>query len=189
MPGDMWQQFANLRLLYAYQYGHPGKKLLFMGQEFAQRSEFSEARSLDWHLLQYEPHLGIQRLITDLNKLYAAEPALHEVDFDWRGFEWIDCNDADNSVFSFMRRGKTPQDLVVVVLNATPVVRPGYRVGVPQPGFYQEVMNTDSATYGGSNVGNMGGAQSAPIPHMGRQHSIALTLPPLAATFLKWLPS
>ncbi|HXN50489.1 MAG TPA: 1,4-alpha-glucan branching protein GlgB [Candidatus Acidoferrum sp.] len=189
MPGDMWQQFANLRLLYAYQYGHPGKKLLFMGQEFGQRSEFSEASSLDWHLLQHDSHRGIQRLVADLNKLYAAEPALHEVDFDWHGFEWIDCNDADNSVFSFMRRGKNPQDLLVVVMNATPVVRPGYRVGVPQPGFYQEVLNTDAATYGGSNVGNMGGAQSAPIPQMGRQHSIALTLPPLAATFLKWLPS
>src|SRR5229473_2629347 len=189
MPGDMWQQFANLRLLYAYQYGHPGKKLLFMGQEFGQRSEFSEARSLDWHLLQYDSHRGIQRLIADLNKLYAAEPALHEVDFDWHGFEWLDCNDADNSVFSFMRRGKNPQDLLLVVLNATPVVRPGYRIGVPQPGFYQEVLNTDSATYGGSNAGNMGGAQSAPMPQMGRPHSIALTLPPLAATFLKWLPS
>jgi 1,4-alpha-glucan branching enzyme len=189
MPGDMWQQFANLRLLYAYQYGHPGKKLLFMGQEFGQRSEFSEARSLDWHLLQHDSHRGIQRLIADLNKLYAAEPALHEVDFDWHGFEWLDCNDADNSVFSFMRRGKNPQDLLVVVLNATPVVRPGYRIGVPQPGFYQEVLNTDSATYGGSNAGNMGGAQSAPMPQMGRPHSIALTLPPLAATFLKWLPS
>jgi 1,4-alpha-glucan branching enzyme len=189
MPGDIWQQFANLRLLYGYQYGHPGKKLLFMGQEFAQRSEFSEARSLDWHLLQYDSHRGVQRLIADLNKLYAAEPSLHEIDFEWRGFEWIDANDADNSVFSFMRRGKNPQDLMIVVLNATPVVRPGYRVGVPQPGFYQEALNTDSAIYGGSNVGNMGGAQSAPIPHMGRQHSIVLTLPPLAAVFLKWLPS
>jgi 1,4-alpha-glucan branching enzyme len=185
----MWQQFANLRLLYAYQYGHPGKKLLFMGQEFAQRSEFTEANSLEWHLLQYDSHRGVQRLVADLNKLYASEPALHEIDFDWHGFEWIDCNDADNSVFSFMRRGKNPQDLIVVVLNATPVVRQGYQVGVPQPGFYQEVLNSDSAIYGGSNAGNMGGAQSAPAPHMGRQHSIVLTLPPLAATFLKWLPS
>jgi 1,4-alpha-glucan branching enzyme len=189
MPGDMWQQFANLRLLYGYQYGHPGKKLLFMGQEFAQRAEFSEARSLEWHLLQYEPHRGMQRLIGDLNKLYAAEPALHEVDFDWRGFEWLDCNDADNSVFSFIRRAKKPEDILVVVLNATPVVREGYRIGVPQAGFYSETLNTDAAIYGGSNVGNMGGVQSAPIPHMGRQQSIVLTLPPLAAVFLKWLPS
>src|SRR5229473_1181290 len=189
MPGDMWQQFANLRLLYGYQYAHPGKKLLFMGQEFAQRSEFSEDRSLEWHLLQYDSHRGIQRLIADLNKLFAAEPALHEVDFDWRGFEWLDCNDADNSVFSFIRRGKRPEDLFVIVLNATPVVREGYRIGVPQPGFYQEALNTDSAAYGGSNVGNMGGLQASPAPHMGRTHSLTMTLPPLAATFLKWLPS
>jgi 1,4-alpha-glucan branching enzyme len=189
MPGDAWQQFANLRLLYAYQYGHPGKKLLFMGQEFAQRSEFSEARSLEWHVLKHDSHRGIQHLVADLNKLYSAEPALHEIDFEWHGFEWLDCNDADNSVFSFMRRGKNPQDLFVVVMNATPVVRPNYRIGVPQPGFYQEALNTDSAVYGGSNVGNMGGAQSAPIPQMGRPHSITLILPPLAATFLKLLPS
>jgi 1,4-alpha-glucan branching enzyme len=189
MPGDMWQQFANLRLLYAYQYGHPGKKLQFMGQEFAQRSEFSEARSLEWHLLQYDSHRGVQRLIADLNKLYASEPALHEVDFDWHGFEWIDCNDADNSVFSFIRRGKKPEDLFVVLLNATPVVREKYHIGVPQQGFYAEVLNSDSDVYGGSNVGNMGGVQSAPVPHMGRQQSITLTLPPLAAIFLKWHPA
>jgi len=189
MPGDLWQQFANLRLLYGYQYAHPGKKLLFMGQEFAQRSEFSEDCSLDWHLLQHDSHRGIQHLISDLNKLFAAESALHQVDFDWRGFEWLDCNDADNSVFSFLRRGKQPEDLFVVVLNATPVVRPGYRIGVPQAGFYQEALNTDSAIYGGSNVGNMGGIQAAPAPHMGRTHSLTMTLPPLAATFLKWLPS
>ena len=185
MPGDMWQQFANLRLLYGYQYGHPGKKLLFMGQEFAQRDEFSEARSLDWHLLQYESHRGIQSLVGDLNRLHAAEPALHEVDFDWHGFEWIDCNDADNSVFSFIRRGKKAEDLMIVVLNATPVVRKGYRIGVPQAGFYQEILNTDAAIYGGSNVGNMGGIHSEPVPHTGRDHSIPMTLPPLAAVFLK----
>jgi 1,4-alpha-glucan branching enzyme len=189
MPGDMWQQFANLRLLYAYQYAHPGKKLLFMGQEFAQRAEFSEARSLEWHLLQHDAHRGVQRLIADLNKLYRAEPALHEVDFEWRGFEWLDCNDADNSIFSFIRRAKKPEDCIMVVMNATPVVREGYRIGVPQAGFYAEVLNTDSAAYGGSNVGNMGGVQSMPVPHMGRQHSTVLTLPPLAATFLKWTPS
>ena len=189
LPGDMWQQFANLRLLYGYQYGHPGKKLLFMGQEFAQRSEFTEAHSLEWHLLQYDLHRGIQRLVTDLNKLYAGEPALHEVEFDWHGFEWLDCNDSDNSVFTFLRRAKKPEDCIVVVLNATPVARGGYRIGVPQEGFYAEVLNTDSSVYGGSNVGNMGGAQSAPIPQMGRPHSIVLTLPPLAAIFLKWTPA
>jgi 1,4-alpha-glucan branching enzyme len=189
MPGSMWQQFANLRLLFGYHYGHPGKKLLFMGQEFAQRSEFSEAHSLDWHLLQYDSHRGVQSLVADLNKLYAAERALHEVDFDWHGFEWIDCNDADNSVFSFIRRGKKPEDLMIVVLNATPVVRKAYRIGVPQPGFYREVLNTDAAIFGGSNVGNMGGIHSEPVRQTGRDHSIPMTLPPLAAVFLKWTPA
>src|ERR1700730_16106237 len=159
-----------------------------MGQEFGQRSEFSEAHSLDWHLLQYDSHRGIQSLVADLNRLYAAQPALHEVDFDWHGFEWIDCNDADNSVFSFIRRGKKPEDVMIVVLNATPVVRKGYRIGVPQPGFYKEIMNTDAAIYGGSNVGNMGGIRSEAVLQTGRNHSIPMTLPPLAAVFLKWTP-
>jgi 1,4-alpha-glucan branching enzyme len=189
MPGDMWQQFANLRLLYGYQYGHPGKKLLFMGQEFGQRHEFTESSSLEWHLLQYEPHRGLQSLVADLNKLHAREPALHEVDFDWHGFEWIDCNDADNSVFSFIRRGKRQEDMIVVVLNATPVVRKGYRVGVPRPGFYRELLNTDAGIYGGSNVGNAGGLHSEPVPQNGRENSVPLILPPLAALFLKWSPT
>jgi len=188
MPGDMWQQFANLRLLYAYQYAHPGKKLLFMGEEFGQRQEFSEAHSLDWHLLQYDSHRGVQRLVTDLNKLYADEPALHQVDFDWPGFEWIDANDADNSIFSFARHGKRLEDMMVVILNATPVVRGNYRIGVPQPGFYSEVLNSDASIYGGSNVGNLGGLQSEAVPHMGRPNSLCLTVPPLAAIFLKWNP-
>jgi 1,4-alpha-glucan branching enzyme len=188
MPGDMWQQFANLRLLYAYQYAHPGKKLLFMGQEFAQRDEWSEAKSLDWHLLQHDSHRGIQKLVTDLNHLYAAEPALHQVEFDWQGFEWIDANDSDNSVLSFIRRGKNPEDLIVAVLNATPVVRGGYRLGVPNPGFYREIMNTDAAHYGGSNAGNRGGQQASDQPAQGRAHSLVLTLPPLAAVLLKWTP-
>jgi len=185
MSGDVWQQFANLRLLFGYQYAHPGKKLLFMGQEFAQRNEWSEARSLDWHLLQHDSHRGIQRLVTDLNTLCAAEPALHEVDFDWHGFQWLNANDADNSVLSFLRRGKNPDDFLVVVVNATPVVREGYLIGVPQPGFYAEVLNTDAAVYGGSNVGNLGGLRANPIPHMNHPFSMALTLPPLAAIFLK----
>ena len=188
MPGDMWQQFANLRLLYAYQYAHPGKKLLFMGQELAQRPEWSEAHSLDWHLLQHDSHRGIQRLVNDLNHLYAAEPALHQVDFDWHGFEWIDANDADNSVLTFIRRGKKPEDLIVAIMNATPVVREGYRLGVPNPGLYREIMNTDAALYGGSNVGNMGGQQATDQPAQGRPQSLVLTLPPLAAIFLKWTP-
>ncbi len=188
MPGDMWQQFANLRLLYAYQYAHPGKKLLFMGQEFAQRREWTEAHSLDWDLLQHDSHRGIQKLITDLNHLYAAEPALHQVEFDWHGFEWIDANDSDNSVLSFIRRGKNPEDVVVAVINATPVVRGGYRLGVPNPGLYREIMNTDAIHYGGSNVGNMGGQQAVDVPAQGRPHSLVLTLPPLAAVYMKWTP-
>ena len=188
MPGDMWQQFANLRLLYAYHYAHPGKKLLFMGQEFAQRNEWSEAHSLDWDLLRWDSHRGIQQLIRDLNHLYAAEPALHEVDFDWHGFEWIDANDADNSVLSFLRRGKNPDDLIAVVFNATPVVRAGYRLGVPHAGYYREILNTDAAIYGGSNVGNAGGQQASDQPAQGRPHSLVLTLPPLAAVYLRWTP-
>ncbi len=187
MPGDLWQQFANLRLLYAYQYAHPGKKLLFMGQEFAQRSEWSEARSLDWHLLQRDSHRGVQKLVRDLNQLMRNEPALHSVDFDWHGFEWIDCNDSDNSVLSFLRKGRSEDDLIVVVLNATPVVREGYFVGVPRAGYYNEVLNTDAAAYGGSNVGNIGGQHAAAGPRQGRPYSLCLTLPPLAAFFLKWM--
>jgi len=186
MPGDLWQQFANLRLLYAYQYAHPGKKLLFMGQEFAQRHEWTEKHSLDWHLLQYASHRGIQHLVADLNHFYGAEPALHEVDFDWQGFEWIDANDGDNSVLSFIRRGRTPGDFLVAVLNATPVVRQKYRIGVPEPGAYREVFNSDAERYGGSNVGNEGQVQAEAIPHLGRPNSLELTLPPLAAIYLKW---
>jgi len=186
MPGDMWQQFANLRLLFAYQYAHPGKKLLFMGQEIAQRHEWSETRSVDWHLLAHDSHRGIQRLVADLNKLLASEPALHQVDFDWQGFEWIDANDSDNSVYSFIRRGKNPDDLLIVILNATPVVRYGYHIGVPRPGHYEEVLNTDAGIYGGSNVGNLGGMNAGEHAWQGRRYSLALTLPPLAAVFLKW---
>jgi 1,4-alpha-glucan branching enzyme len=185
MPGDLWQQFANLRLVFGYQYAHPGKKLLFMGQEFGQRQEWSEARNLDWDLLQHDSHRDIQRLIADLNKLYASQTALHEVDFNWQGFEWLDPNDADNSVLSFLRRGKDPANLLAVVVNATPVVREAYRIGVPQPGFYGEILNTDAAVYGGSNVGNLGGVLAEPIAHRGRPYSITLTLPPLAVIFLK----
>jgi 1,4-alpha-glucan branching enzyme len=186
MPGDSWQQFANLRLLYAYQYAHPGKKLLFMGQEFGQRREWSETQSLDWNLLEHESHRGIQRLVQDLNRLMTLEPALHEVDFEWQGFEWIDANDSDNSVFSFIRRGKNPDDMIVVILNATPVVRYGYLVGVPRAGNYEEILNTDAEIYGGSNVGNLGGMNAGDRAWQGRQHSLALTLPPLGAVFLKY---
>jgi len=189
MPGDMWQQFANLRLLLAYQAAHPGKKLLFMGQELAQRHEWNEASSLDWHLLKYESHQGIQKLVRALNTLIQKEPALHEIDFNWQGFEWIDANDADNSIFAFLRRGKSSDDLLVVILNGTPVVREGYRIGVPQAGFYEEILNTDAETYGGTNVGNLGGQHATDHPAQGRLHSLCLRLPPLAAVFLKWKAS
>jgi 1,4-alpha-glucan branching enzyme len=185
MPGDLWQQMANLRLLYAYQYAHPGKKLLFMGGEIAQWNEWNHDASIEWDLLRFETHSGIGRLIADLNRLYAAEPALYEVDFDWRGFEWLDCHDADPSVVSFVRRAKDHGEFLVVVCNFTPVVRENYRVGVPEAGFYREVLNTDAAAYGGSNVGNLGGVAAEPVPWLGRSHSLKLTLPPLAALFFK----
>ncbi len=185
MPGDMWQQFANLRLLYGYQYGHPGKKLLFMGGEFGQRAEWNHDTSLEWHLLDFESHRGLQRLVANLNKLYAAEPALHEVDFDWHGFEWLDCHDADSSVLSFVRRAKNPKDFLVVAANFTPVVRENYRVGVPEPGFYHEVLNTDAAIYAGSNVANSAGIEAEPVPWLGHPYSLSLRLPPLGTVFFK----
>jgi 1,4-alpha-glucan branching enzyme len=185
MPGDDWQQFANLRLLFGYQWAHPGKKLLFMGGELAQRSEWWHESGLDWNLLEFAPHQGVHRLVADLNRVYAAEPALHQVDFDWHGFEWIDCHDADTSVLSFLRRGRDHADFLLIVLNFTPVVRENYRVGVPEPGLYREVLNTDSALYGGSNVGNLGGVQADPIPWNGRPYSLCLRLPPLAAAYFK----
>jgi 1,4-alpha-glucan branching enzyme len=185
MAGDDWQKFANLRLLLGYFYCHPGKKLLFMGSELAQRNEWWSEVSLDWELLEHEAHRGIQRLLAHLNYLYVSEPALHEVDFDWTGFEWIDCHDADASVLAFLRRGRDPQDFLVVVLNFTPVVRDHYRVGVPAEGFYREILNTDSTYYAGSNVGNAGGVQAEAIAWNGRPYSLNLRLPPLAAVAFK----
>jgi 1,4-alpha-glucan branching enzyme len=185
MPGDSWQQFANLRLLYGYQFAHPGKKLLFMGSELAQRSEWNHDASLDWHLLEFEPHRGVQRLLTDLNALYAAAASLHEVDFEWQGFEWIDCHDSDASVLSFLRRSRNPEDFLVIVANFTPVVRESHRVGVPEPGTYREVFNSDSEYYGGGNVGNLGSVQSVAEPCMGRPYSIQLVLPPLGIVYLQ----
>jgi 1,4-alpha-glucan branching enzyme len=184
MPGDEWQRFANLRVYYAYMYAHPGKKLLFMGGEFGQVSEWNHESSLDWHLLQYSGHAGAQRLVKDFNWLYRSIPALHEVDFNPAGFEWIDCTDAEQSVISFIRRAKDPRDLVIVVCNFTPVVRHGYRIGAPEPGFYREVLNTDSESYGGSGVGNGAGAGAEPIETHGRPYALNLTLPPLAALML-----
>jgi 1,4-alpha-glucan branching enzyme len=185
MPGDNWQKFANLRLLFGYMYAHPGKKLLFMGAELAQRNEFSEKGSLDWALEDSPPHRGVQRLVADLTRLHTAEPALHEVDFEWPGFEWIEADDAAASVLAFIRRGKNTEDFVIVVCNFTPVVRDSYRVGVPHPGFYREILNTDSTHYEGTGTGNSGGVRAEPLPWNKRNHSLKLKLPPLAAVYLK----
>ncbi|MBZ5699831.1 MAG: 1,4-alpha-glucan branching protein GlgB [Acidobacteriia bacterium] len=185
MPGDLWEQFANLRLLFGYMFAHPGKKLLFMGDEFGQRAEWDHETSLEWHLLEYATHRGLQTLMADLNALYSREAALHEVDFDWHGFEWLDCNDADASVLSFLRRAKQHEDFLVVVANYTPVMREDYRVAVPEQGFYREILNTDSERYDGSNVGNLGGVEAEPIPWGIHPYSLKLRLPPLGALYFK----
>lgn len=185
MPGDDWQEFANLRLLFGYMYGHPGKKLLFMGSELAQRPEFWEAASVEWSLEDSPPHRGIQRLVSDLNRLHREERALHEVDFEAAGFDWIEPNDAAASVLSFLRRGRNPEDAVLAVCNFTPVGREGYRVGVPKPGFYREILNTDSKYYEGTDIGNSGGVNAEPIPWNNRPYSLNLRLPPLAAMYFK----
>ncbi|MEW6740664.1 MAG: 1,4-alpha-glucan branching protein GlgB [Nitrospirota bacterium] len=185
MPGDMWQKFANLRALLGYMYGHPGKKLLFMGSEFGQWREWNFDESLDWHLLQHEPHKKLQRFLSDLNNLYITEPAMHEVDFEWHGFEWIDFHDSDNSVISFIRRAKNHDDFLVFVFNLTPIPRFGYRVGVPRGGFYREILNSDSEIYWGGNIGNAGGVYADNVPCHARQFSLNLILPPLSVLILK----
>ena len=184
-PGDLWQKFANLRLMYSYMYAHPGKKLLFMGSEIAPWNEWNHDASLDWHLLDWSSHRGIFNIIRDLNALVRDDPALHEVDFDWRGFEWIELHDWENSVLSFMRRAKDPREAIVVVCNFTPVPRLDYRIGVPEPGFYREAFNSDSEIYGGSNVGNYGGIWAEHTPYGGRPYRLTLRVPPLGVVFLK----
>jgi len=185
MPGDDWRKFANLRLLLGYMYGQPGKKLLFMGAEFGQWREWSHDDSLEWHLLQYPPHAGLQRWVRDLNYLYRHEPSLHQFDCNPSGFEWIDSSDADTSVLSFMRTGQLADDIVLIACNFTPVPRLNYRLGAPKAGTWSEVLNSDAETYGGSGYGNMGGVEAAPVPMHGRPYSLNLTLPPLAVVFLK----
>jgi 1,4-alpha-glucan branching enzyme len=187
MPGDRWQQFANLRAYYGFMFGHPGKKLLFMGGEFAQQREWDHDNSLDWHLLEQPEHAGIQRLVRDLNAYYRDTPALHQRDFSGDGFEWIDHEDARRSLLSFVRRGREPDRLVLVVCNFAPVVHNRLRLGVPTAGTWPERINTDSAYYGGSNVGTpLGAASSEAIPSHGRAQSIVVTLPPLATVFFEW---
>ena len=187
MPGDEWQKFANLRAYLGFMFGHPGKKLLFMGCEFGQVREWNHDQSLDWHLLDKPQHAGVQRLVRDLNQLYKTTPALHALDFTPAGFEWIDHQDAAHSVLSFIRRGNNSGTFNVVICNFTPAVQTAYRIGVPQPGDYRERLNTDSAHYGGSNAGTpLGMASAEPVGWHGHAQSIVLTLPPLATVFLEW---
>lgn len=185
MPGDTWQKFANLRLLLGYMYGQPGKKLLFMGGEFGQWREWNHDESLEWHLLDYAPHSGLQRWVENLNQLYRSEPSLHELDFSSAGFEWIDCNDTDQNVISFLRKGRSADDIVLVVCNFTPITRFNYKVGVPRGGFWKELLNGDAKEYGGSGHGNLGGIEAAPVSFHGRPYSLDMTLPPLATIFFK----
>ncbi len=185
-PGDDWQRLASLRLLYAYQFTHPGKKLLFMGGEFGQWREWAHDGALDWDLTNYDRHKGIQLLMRDLNTLYRTIPALYELDFDNSGFEWIDFQDWENSVIAYVRKAADPQDQVLVVCNFTPIPRQNYRIGVPQPGFWKEIMNTDSAVYGGSNLGNSGGVVTTNRPCFGRKQSLQLPPPPLATVVFRY---
>jgi len=185
MPGDAWQRAANLRLLLGYMYAQPGKKLLFMGGEFGQQREWNHEESLDWHLLADPRHAGLQRWVQDLNALYRRTSALHELDFDPAGFEWVDASDSEQSTLCFLRRGRHAEDLILVVCNFTPVPRYGFRVGVPLAGWWQEVLNSDAAVYGGSNLGNLGEVAASPQPFHGRPYSLELTLPPLAVLFLR----
>jgi 1,4-alpha-glucan branching enzyme len=185
MPGDEWQKFANLRLLYGYQYSQPGKKLLFMGCEFGQFREWAHDSSLDWHLLGREFNHGLQKWMAQLNHVYRNEPAMHELDSDPAGFEWVDCNDNATSVLALLRKGKSPKDTVLAVCNFTPVPRELYRVGVPVGGFWREILNSDAKEYGGSGMGNMGGMRAEEQGSHGRPCSLNLTLPPLAVVFLK----
>ncbi len=186
MPGDDWQRLANLRLLLTYEFMHPGKKLLFMGGEFAQWDEWSHDHSLQWHLTQWERHNGIQKLVADLNNIYRNTPSLHEFDFDPKGFEWIDCNDWENSILTFIRKGNDPNDITLIGCNFTPVPRLAYRVGVPLPGYWEEILNSDAIEYGGSGSGNAGGTSSEAVSWHGKKNSILITLPPLAAVVFKF---
>lgn len=185
VPGDLWQKFANLRCLYSYMFCHPGKKLNFMGGEFGQWNEWHYDESLQWHLLQWESHQGLQRCCADLNKLLRSQPALYEQDFDYHGFEWIDCHNWEESVLAFIRKAKNPKDFVVTAANFTPVPRTKHRIGLSQPGYYREIFNSDSQYYGGSNVGNYPGVQAEQVPWHGRPYSIEVVVPPLGVVVFK----
>ncbi|MDX1624779.1 MAG: 1,4-alpha-glucan branching enzyme, partial [Gemmatimonadota bacterium] len=186
IPGDEWQKRATLRTLLAWQWAQPGKKLLFMGGEFGQWEEWSHDESLDWHLLEEPEHAGIRHLVGDLNRLLRETPALHELDFEAEGFEWVEANDAANSVLSFLRKGRSGREgAVLAIFNFTPVPRENYRLGVPREGAWTEILNTDAREYGGSGWGSMGTVETSPVPHHGRPHSLVLTLPALGAVLLK----
>jgi 1,4-alpha-glucan branching enzyme len=179
MPGDEWQKYANLRLLYGFMFGHPGKKLLFMGDEFGQWSEWNHDASLEWNVLKDFLHGGVARWLRDLNTLYRARPSLYELDFEAGGFQWIDAKDWERSIISFVRRGRQPHDRIVFACNFTPVPRHNYRIGVPSGGKWRELLNSDAPMYGGSGQGNFGGAEAAPLPIHGQPYSLNITIPPL----------
>jgi 1,4-alpha-glucan branching enzyme len=185
MPGDDWQKFANLRLLFGHMYAQPAKKLLFMGGEFGQWNEWYHEESLDWHLLELPLHAGLQRWVQELNRTYRTEKALYELDFDPAGFEWIDCNDTQQSTLSLIRKSRSTSEIILTVLNFTPTPQYNYQVGVPSGGFWQEILNSDAEEYGGSGHGNFGGIEAVPIEIHGRPYSLKLTLPPLGAVFFK----
>jgi 1,4-alpha-glucan branching enzyme len=180
MPGDEWRKFANARSFLAYMYAHPGKKLLFMGSEIGQYEEWNSNGSVRWDLLQYEKHRRLQLLVRELNRFYRRQPSLYQVDFHYAGFEWVDFRDVESSVIAFIRRAQDPKDFLLFCCNFTPVLREKYEFGVPEEGFYEEVLNTDSAEFGGSNAGNGGVVSSRPVAKHDRPYSIAVTLPPLA---------
>ncbi|UCF56982.1 MAG: 1,4-alpha-glucan branching protein GlgB [Deltaproteobacteria bacterium] len=186
MPGDDWQKFANLRLLFGYMYAQPAKKLLFMGGELGEWNEWYHETSLDWNLLDYPFHAGLQRWVTDLNRLYKSEPALYELDFDPSGFEWIDCNDSQQSTLSLLRKGRSAEDVIIIACNFTPVPRHNYRVGAPKAGVWKEVLNSDSTDYMGSGLGNLGSVDAEATSFHGRPYSLNIALPPLAAVYFKW---
>ncbi|HTX34905.1 MAG TPA: 1,4-alpha-glucan branching protein GlgB [Bryobacteraceae bacterium] len=188
MPGDEWRRFANLRLLFAWQFGHPGKKLLFMGDDFGQWNEWRPDARLDWHLLQYPLHAGMARWVRDLNTFYRAQPSLHQLDCESAGFEWVDAHDLERCVAAFLRRARDPDDATLLVFNFTPVPRANYRVGAPQAGYWEECLNSDAPLYGGSGQGNIGGVEAAPLPLHGQPFSLSLTLPPLGALLLRPSP-
>jgi 1,4-alpha-glucan branching enzyme len=186
MPGDHWQKFANLRVLFAYMWAQPGKKMLFMGGEFGQWTEWNHDSALDWALLGFEKHAQLRMLVGALNGLYRTHRALHDCDTSPEGFEWVDCHDADNNVVSLVRKSRNDEEAVLILCNFSPVPRHNYRAGVPFRGHWLELLNTDAQEFGGSGQGNFGGVDTVPLPLHGRLHSITLTLPPLGAVFFRW---